>query len=83
MGIDDILRIERIQGQGAAAAAKPAGAADFRRLLEELARLSKEPQAAVENADELARALQQAERDYGVAMELRSLLEQAFRRKMS
>lgn len=83
MGIDDILRIERIHGQAPGAAPSAAGTGDFKALLDELQRLAKEPQAAAENADELARALQQAERDYGVAMQLRALLEEAFRRKMS
>jgi hypothetical protein len=83
VGIDDILRLERIQGQASGVAPSAAGTGDFRALLDEIRRLSQEPQAAAENADDLARALQQAERDYGVAMQLRALLEEAFRRKMS
>ena len=85
MGIDDILRIDRIQQQSGAAAPDAPAATDgeFRRLLEQIQDLSKKTQHQPENADELARALQEAEKDFGLAMELRARLEDAFRKKMS
>jgi hypothetical protein len=83
MGIDDILRIDRIHSQAPDGAKPPADREEFRRLLEQVQRLSEKPQSAAENADELASALQEAEKDFDLAMELRALLEDAFRRKMA
>lgn len=83
MGIDDLLRIDRIHSQAPDGPRPPADKDEFRRLLEQVQRLAKKPQRAAGNADELASALQEAEKDFDLAMELRAMLEDAFRRKMA
>jgi len=83
MGIDDILRIDRIHSQAKGDAAPRVDGGEFRKLLEQVQRLADKPPSAAENADELASALQEAEKDFDLAMELRTLLEDAFKRKMA
>jgi hypothetical protein len=87
MGIDESFRIDRLHGPGRVTKRPPEAAADgagFRRLLEQLEQLAPAGDPPiVPDVDELQRAVRRADDDYRTAMDLRRLLEQAYRDKTS
>lgn len=84
MGIDDTFspRVEgsRAPGEAAPEGPRSVGRAEFRRLLERLERLAS-PGEKVEDAGDLQRAMRSADEDFVVAMELRRMLEAAYRER--
>ena len=85
MGIEESLRISRIQGTTPAEglSTKPADPAEFRRLLEKLEGLAKKPdQPVVEDVDQLESAVRDADDDFKQVMDMRRMLEAAYRRAL-
>ncbi|MCC6672545.1 MAG: hypothetical protein IT458_15885 [Planctomycetes bacterium] len=73
-------------GPAPAGAAGPSGAAgestEFRRMLERLEELARQPAAPVEDAEQLGQAVRQAEQDFLSVMDLRRRLEDVYRRSV-
>jgi len=84
MNIGENLHIDRIQGkQPAEPSSKPTDPAEFRRLLEKLEALAKQPKdSAVEDLSQLEDAVRSADDDFKQVMEMRKMLESAYQRAL-
>ncbi len=84
MGIDDRLRIDGLQGpQGNEQTPAPAGTeqTEFRRLLEKLESVARQPKTEeVEDIEKLREAMKKADDDFSAVMDLRKQLEEAYRK---
>ncbi len=83
MNISENLRIDQIQGQAKPnqSAEKAADPTEFRRLLEKLEALAKTPKASdVEDLSQLEDAVRSADDDFKQVMEMREMLESAYKR---
>jgi hypothetical protein len=82
MGIDEHLRIDRVEGPAGEPRTAPASGdnAEFRRLLERLENVARKPSTDdVEDIDKLRDAVRRADDDFAAVMDLRNQLEKAYR----
>ncbi len=84
MGIDEQLRIDRIQqqdGTSGSSANAPTDPAKFQQLLDQLRKVKPtESPGAATDLTELGDEVRKADSDFQTLMELRRMLEQAYRR---